>query len=615
MKYLKNGQIEEKHESKVVVGDILIIEGGKSVPADGIIVSGKGVECDESGMTGESIDCKKDILQECSKIIQQFEEENRPIDHSNLHEIPSPVLLSGSQIKTGEGKYVVIAVGEKSCIGRVLASLRERPTTTPLQKKLEGIASFIGKIGLYVSLLTVVGLFARFFIMRGLKGGWDNSDVATCFGFVVLGITVLIMAIPEGLPLAVTIALAHSVRRMYTENNFVKTLMSCEVMGNANYICSDKTGTLTKNQMDIVKIWFDNSDIHLDVDAPNINLKETLHTAEISDLICESLACNTLALKKGGNATELACIKLLEKSQYKIDETRDQYLTNKKYTRFFFDSKRKKMSTIIQKSENAHRLHIKGAAERILKSCDKYMAKDGIKELTEDIKKNIFRDMDEYNKEALRTITVAYKDMKPHEFGEMHDEKNEKGENIVEESGLILLCILGIRDTLRPGVQDAVNTCHKAGIKVIMVTGDNITTARTIAKNCGILKQDHEYAVLEGEKFNSLLGGLMRKCTNCDKEITEDDLKKQKGGKSGVDLAKSVENGSNQQNEADQPDSTEKGLQQYDQCPFCNKKTVVEKVRNLEKFQEIEPHLFVIARSHPLDKYLLVTALKELYFF
>ncbi len=202
-----------------------MIEGGKSVSADGIMVSGKGVECDESGMTGESVDCRKEPLAECQQIVKYAHDEGRFINLSNMHEIPSPVILSGSQIKTGEGRYLVVAVGETSCVGKVLASLKERPTVTPLQKKLEGIAASIGKIGLVTSVLTVLGLLARFFAMRIISGGWKTEDVRTVFGFIVIGITVLIVAIPEGLPLAVTITLAYSVRKMYDENNFVKTLM------------------------------------------------------------------------------------------------------------------------------------------------------------------------------------------------------------------------------------------------------------------------------------------------------------------------------------------------------------------------------------------------------
>ncbi len=188
-------------------------------------MDGKGVECDESGMTGESVDCKKEVFAECNKRMKAILDERGKIEDSTIHRIPSPVLLSGSQFKVGEGKYMIIAVGSISCVGKVLATLREKPKMTPLQKKLESIADFIGKIGLYTAILTVAVLFIRYFVSRISFGGWESDDVGRCFRFIILGITVLIVAIPEGLPLAVTIALAYSVRKMYEEKNFVKTLM------------------------------------------------------------------------------------------------------------------------------------------------------------------------------------------------------------------------------------------------------------------------------------------------------------------------------------------------------------------------------------------------------
>lgn len=223
--YKKNGKEERKHEGLVVVGDVLLIEKGKNIPADGILIEGSKVECDESAMTGETHGCKKGTLGECMKRLEEETAGGKKISELSLHEIPSPIILSGSQVKSGGGRYLIITVGEESCVGKVHAQLKEKNTMTPLQKKLEGIADFIGKIGLYTAILTVAVLFIRYFISRISYGGWEGNDVGLCFGFIILGITVLIVAIPEGLPLAVTIALAYSVRKMYEEKNFVKTLM------------------------------------------------------------------------------------------------------------------------------------------------------------------------------------------------------------------------------------------------------------------------------------------------------------------------------------------------------------------------------------------------------
>ena len=196
-----------------------------NLPADGILLENAKVKADESAMTGESMTITKNTLENCCKILADLKAKGIKLNDQNLNQVHSPILLSGSQITAGEGTYLVIAVGRNSCVGQVLASLREKPTMTPLQKKLEGVANFIGKLGLYTALLTVAVLFIRYFISRISYGGWTTSDIGLCFKFLVLGITVLIVAIPEGLPLAVTIALAYSVRKMYAENNFVKTLM------------------------------------------------------------------------------------------------------------------------------------------------------------------------------------------------------------------------------------------------------------------------------------------------------------------------------------------------------------------------------------------------------
>jgi len=636
--YIKDGKVAKKHEGQIVVGDILIVTAGKNVPVDGILISGKGVECDESSMTGESDACKKDVLSECQAKYKTLVEENKEIKDYQMHSVPTPVILSGSQIKNGEGLYLAIAVGDNSCVGKILASLREKPTVTPLQKKLTGIADFIGKIGLYCAIVTVAVLFIRYFASRIIFGGWESSDVGLCFRFLVLGITVLIVAIPEGLPLAVTISLAYSVTKMFDENNLVKTLMSCEVMGNANYVCSDKTGTLTMNQMSIVNIWYGGKDITIDTTKEKEDLTNRINMEGVS-LIFESMACNIIKSETGGNATEEACLKLMKKCEFPIDSVQTKY---KEINRFFFNSKRKKMSTAIELDSSLHRLYIKGAPEKIIPACKSFHAKftsterDAIKAMTDDVRNEIEIQLELYNKQALRTIAVAYRDLRPDECGVKHDELTMTGENKVEEEKLTLICLLGIRDTLRHGVEDAVKLCQGAGIKVIMVTGDNKTTAKTIAENCKIINfpKDQklpENTVLEGKDFNDALGGLVKFCTKCNEPIDnavfmkyknlkmQEEKQKQREEKAAKKAAKENE-GAKEQNEeeegGDDDDEEEAELEkqeQQDECPKCQEKHVVDKVSNIAYFKEkIYPNLCVVARSRPEDKLLLVTALKEL---
>ena len=179
----RNGKEENKHEGLMVVGDIINIKVGSNIPADGILLSGMGLECDESGMTGESLACTKDTLENCIKKIKDLTEGGKDLNETTMKDIPSPVLLSGTFVKNGSGIFIVIAVGSISCVGKVLAELREKPTMTPLQKKLEGVADFIGKIGFYTAILTVFVLFLRYFISRISFSGWESTDVGLCFGF------------------------------------------------------------------------------------------------------------------------------------------------------------------------------------------------------------------------------------------------------------------------------------------------------------------------------------------------------------------------------------------------------------------------------------------------
>ena len=213
-------------------------------------------------MTGESDELKKESVEMC---LQRQAEKNEELAYQKdpkkgAHDLPSPVMLSGTTVATGEGWFLCIMVGKNSCVGKILDKLESKVETTPLQEKLEAIGSDIGKLGMYAALLTVHVLYARYFIEAldsrefnfSTEGG---SYVEEWLSYLIVGITIIVVAVPEGLPLAVMISLAYSVRKMLIDKNFVKRLASCEIMGGANNICSDKTGTLTKNEMTVTNIW------------------------------------------------------------------------------------------------------------------------------------------------------------------------------------------------------------------------------------------------------------------------------------------------------------------------------------------------------------------------
>ena len=259
---LRKGEQVELNFDDIKVGDIVKIKTGMSIPADAILVRGTGVTTDESAMTGESIELKKETMEQCQiRLEEKLEEEKF---HSNEekrtnHDIPSPILLSGTQIQTGEGWFMVVVVGKNSCVGKIYAKLSQEIEATPLQLKLNKIATDIGYIGMVSAAITLIVLFGRFFIEQGIDGyNWEDDIgdyLSDWFDYILVAVTIVVVAVPEGLPLAVMIALAYSVRKMMKDQNFVKRLSSCEIMGGANNICSDKTGTLTKNQMTVKELW------------------------------------------------------------------------------------------------------------------------------------------------------------------------------------------------------------------------------------------------------------------------------------------------------------------------------------------------------------------------
>ena len=263
---LRNGEKKTIHHDHLHVGDIIDVEYGMAIPVDGIVLTASQLTLDEAAMTGESDEMKKAPLPECLQRMTEKEADMSPdmkeADKlTATHELPSPLILSGTNVAGGEGKIMCLMVGKSSCLGQIRDKLERRPEVTPLQEKLEKIATDIGKFGVYIALLIVHVLLFRY-LLEGLSqrntdlfGGEspDGGDklfvdsLAKWLGYLIVGVAIIVVAVPEGLPLAVMISLAYSTKRMLKDNNYVKRMASCEIMGGANNICSDKTGTLTMN--------------------------------------------------------------------------------------------------------------------------------------------------------------------------------------------------------------------------------------------------------------------------------------------------------------------------------------------------------------------------------
>ncbi|XP_072522100.1 plasma membrane calcium-transporting ATPase 2 isoform X2 [Salminus brasiliensis] len=378
-----------------------------------------------------------------------------------------------------------------------------------LQGKLTKLAVQIGKAGLVMSAITVIILVLYFaidnFVLQKRQWLPECTPVYIQYfvKFFIIGVTVLVVAVPEGLPLAVTISLAYSVKKMMKDNNLVRHLDACETMGNATAICSDKTGTLTTNRMTAVQCYV--GDVHYkEIPDPSSLPPKTL------DILVNAISINSAYTtkilppdkegglpKQVGNKTECGLLGLVLDLKRDYQPIRNQIPEEKLYKVYTFNSVRKSMSTVTKLPDGSFRMYSKGASEIVLKKCSRILNEVG--------EARVFRprDRDEMVKkviepmacDGLRTICVAYRDFPGDPEPHWEDENN-----IV--SDLTAICVVGIEDPVRPEVPEAIRKCQRAGITVRMVTGDNINTARAIAIKCGIIHPGEDFLCIDGKEFN-----------------------------------------------------------------------------------------------------------------
>ena len=389
-----------------------------------------------------------------------------------------------------------------------------------LQAKLTNLAIQIGYAGMAVSVLTVAILIVQFSVKTYYYGGQDfsTSHIEYFVKFVIIGVTVLVVAVPEGLPLAVTLSLAYSVKKMMADNNLVRHLDACETMGNATTICSDKTGTLTTNRMTVVQAYVGGR--HYKPDRSTLPKLKDL-PSQAGKLITQGISVNSSystdvvpARHPGeqpqqiGNKTECALLGFVLDlgEDYRAIRGRHPDTTFTKV--FTFNSARKSMSTIIPLDTGGFRVYTKGASEIILKKCAFSMGEGGrIENFNAHAQDRVVREVIEpMARDGLRTISIAYRDFVPGkaDINQVHYDgmPNWEDEDYVI-SNLTSVCVVGIEDPVRPEVPEAIRKCQRAGITVRMVTGDNINTARAIATKCGIIKPGDGYYVMDGKEFNA----------------------------------------------------------------------------------------------------------------
>ena len=683
---IRDGKPDEHISDDILVGDLIMVNYGDIMAADLLLIEGNGIKMDESALTGESDAMKKEPYHICKELLDKLE--------SKDSKLPSPLILSGTNCIEGSGKAIVLAVGDhsqKGIIRRTVDNAQEN-NQTPLEEKLERIASMIGYFGLGAGIVTLVALFIRFGIsypaqMKDYEKDSKVESIMTYFLFnfpdkksdakvygntnnsltnpntmiaksildiIILCISIIVVAIPEGLPLAVTLSLAFSIKKLMDYNNLVRKMHACETMGGANYICTDKTGTLTKNEMSVYKVLTGNNDFQLEQNVTqenvgkldnatsnydtqkqiredhNIYFKNDQYWEVLKVAIALNVECTISKLDRKDingdtekcetkNKTDKAFIDFLYRLKSPISVEKEKYLKNQaSYKQFPFDSKRKRMTTFVFNDDfpNKYRLFSKGGGENAALFCKSYLDPENgtIKPMDDNTIEKIKNTIKEYNKDKLRSLYVAYKDITKEEFKNC-EKVNDEGK-LIDTYGMVFLAVFGIRDSLRDGVKEAVKKCHEASVNVIMVTGDNIVTASAIAKECGILgaevdlrdlgpdkiEQDPEAMndesrkkeyinellrnkpkAITGNSFYNCVGGLIcdecKKDTNlckCPKTLAEaEELKKK---------------------------NKENGLRPI-------KKDVI---KNMKNFEIITKRLNVMARSQPLHKYALVLGLKDL---
>lgn len=463
----------------VVVGDILHVEAGDVVPADCIVLSSSEVQTDESSLTGES-----DLLDKVSAFR----------DHGDH------LLLSGTRVIAGVGSALVVAVGTNSTYGRVIMSLDDHIRETPLQQKLGRLAKYIIKFGLGAGFVFFVIQFSRFLArLISIEGGSQEKGQQFLELFI-LSITIIIIVVPEGLPLLVTIALAFATTRMLKDNNLVRSLRSCETMGNATTVCSDKTGTLTQNKMS-VSVGVLGKSLHFgramsatpddDQVLPMSSLNNTL-SPDVVELLRAAIAVNSTAMETDvpgeyiGSSTESSLLKFAKESLGMGEVSYDR--DNASIVHMIpFDSRRKWMAVVIRHGQH-FRLLVKGAAEVVLGKCDHVLTnpRQDLTAATLSPSDSSFLSttVNLYAGSLLRVVVTAYKDLDTCEIDETGHLDDAAIASLVSE--LTFLAAFGIRDPLRPHVSQSVKACRDAGVFVRMVTGDNFLTARSVSSECGI---------------------------------------------------------------------------------------------------------------------------------
>ncbi len=493
VKVRREGHVTQVPRRDVVVGDIVLLDTGEKVPADGVLVTSYNLTVNESSLTGEPETWKS-----------HDEEEE---DHVCAY--PRNLLLRGSNVIEGSCEMLVIRVGDTTEYGKVFRTAQEQTgTKTPLQVQLEQLGTVIARLSYVIAALIVVGRTVTYFV-RGGADEFDYTDFDYFIKTVMLAVTLVVVSVPEGLPMSITLSLALSMRKLLHHNNLVRRLHACETMGAVTVICTDKTGTLTQNQMQVAHYNFYNLPDHGD-NAVNVPSPAQRQSRRLSldnhahEVVAMSLACNSTAhldttvpgrLRAIGNPTEGALLLWLKANGLNYEDVRARYDV---LSQLPFSTERKFMATVVRRhgdKTGKRLLLVKGAYEVISRYCNRVANRAATFEQVQD-------SLVHYQLKAMRTLAFAVMELGEGERNPI----NIKKDRLECPDKMELLGIVAISDPVRDDVAAAVADCHRAGIKVKIVTGDNALTAREIGRQVGIYinERNAENEVITGPQFAAL---------------------------------------------------------------------------------------------------------------
>ena len=578
---IRDGREKEISIEDILVGDILKLRIGDIINVDGFVFGDAKAGMDESPVTGES-----DVMWK----INNFELKGQKYS--------CPFVFSGSQVVDGYGNMVVAAVGDKTFEGQnkqlTNASGKkgnndgegddDDADLTPLKKQLNELSNLIGDLGYIFAILIGVTLFLKETIINLIIGVSIISShmLDVLVNAFIIAVTVIVVAIPEGLPMAVTIAFAFSVDKMKKEHNLVKHLDKSEAMGNVNNVCTDKTGTLTLGVMRIAAFFIEDEDIRLNrAKVQDENLRDIIWNCMFKNITCVETTNEKGEKILNGDMTEKALFTYLKENNYPLDgERKGKYVLP-------FKSDYKYMMNIFEEKDG-YILYAKGAPERVSPFFTKYRTKGGQEENFEEHADDLTNKQAEYAEDSMRTLIFGYKKLTQEEITKAREENPEDDLKFFQKlaKGLCFAFMVGIRDNNREDVPEAIRKCHHAGITVRMVTGDNINTAIAISKDVGIIEHDQA-----GECKN--IAAYYRKFVQ------------------------------------EKPDEAQRGIQTGENpialegeifrviCGGITKNPGKDggmeiTLNNKEAFKHTVQRLKVIARASPEDKFILVFGLKEL---